>query len=335
MKKYVITIDAGTTNTRCILWNEAQELVAIEKREVGVRNTAVDGNNERLKSAVRECLEGILGKAGASYDEVRLVLASGMITSNVGLLEVPHLVAPAGMEDLAKAIHAETLTDVCPLPIHFVPGIKNNISTVTPENLEGMDIMRGEEVETCAVLDQLHDGNPMVLVLPGSHTKFVAVDAQRRITGCLTSIAGELLSCITTNTIIADAVAHSFVGEDDYDREALLLGYDEAAKVGLARTCFSARIMNQFVTKNTATVANFVLGATLQGDIQAIKHSDAVRADSKSTIVVSGKHPLRTALVDILKHDNSFGCVVEYTPEENRPLSSVGCYRIAQTGGLL
>jgi len=335
MKKYVITIDAGTTNTRCILWNEAQELVAIEKREVGVRNTAVDGNNERLKSAVRECLEGILSEAGASYDEVRLVLASGMITSNVGLLEVPHLVAPAGMEDLAKAIHAETLTDVCPLPIHFVPGIKNNISTVTPENLEGMDIMRGEEVETCAVLDQLHDGNPMVLVLPGSHTKFVAVDAQRRITGCLTSIAGELLSCITTNTIIADAVAHSFVGEDDYDREALLLGYDEAAKVGLARTCFSARIMNQFVTKNTATVANFVLGATLQGDIQAIKHSDAVRADSKSTIVVSGKHPLRTALVDILKHDNSFGCVVEYTPEENRPLSSVGCYRIAQTGGLL
>ena len=335
MKQYVITIDTGTTNTRCILWNEAQEPVAVEKREVGVRNTAVDGNNERLKAAVRACLEGILAAAKASYEDVRLVLASGMITSNVGLLEVPHLIAPAGMEDLAKAIHAETLADVCPLPIHFVPGIKNNVGTVTTENLEAMDIMRGEEVETCAVLDQLHDGKPMVLVLPGSHTKFVAVDAQRKITGCLTSIAGELLSCITTNTIIADAVARSFVGENDYDKDALLLGYDEAAKVGLARTCFSARIMNQFVTKHAATVANFVLGATLQGDIEAIKHSDAVRADGNSTIVVSGKHPLRTALVDILKHDNSFGRVIEYMPEEEKPLSSIGCYRIAQTGGLL
>ena len=334
MKEHVITIDTGTTNTRCILWDAQRQPVSIQKREVGVRNTAVDGNNSALKAAVRECLQGLLNEGGIEYDDVRLVLASGMITSNVGLLEVPHLVAPAGMEELAKAIHAEVLEDICPLPIHFVPGIKNNVNPVSYESLEAMDIMRGEEVEACAVLDELHDGNPMVLVLPGSHTKFVAVDANRKITGCLTSIAGELLSCITHNTIIADAVARRFAGED-YDKEALLLGYDEASRVGLARTCFSARIMNQFITKDANTVASFVLGATLQGDIEAIKNSSAVRADKHTTIVVSGKDSLRKALMDILEHDGSFGRLAEYEPKENRPLSALGCYRIAEVGGIL
>ena len=36
----------------------------------------------------------------------------------------------------------------------------------------------------------------MILVLPGSHNKFVAVNADKEITGCLTSISGELLSAI-------------------------------------------------------------------------------------------------------------------------------------------
>lgn len=334
MEKYVITIDTGTTNTRTILWNSKREQVAIQKREVGVRNTAADGNNNALKNAVRECLLGLLADAKCGFEDIQLVLASGMITSNVGLLEVPHLYAPAGMEDLAKAIHSEVLPDVCPLPIHFVPGIKNNVTPVGYDNLEAMDIMRGEEVETCAVLDELHDGKPMVLVLPGSHTKFVAVDKNRKITGCLTSIAGELLSCITHNTIIADAVARSYASED-YDKEALLLGYDEAARVGLGRTCFSARIMSQFVTKDSETVASFILGATLQGDVEAIKHSSAVRADADTTIVVSGKSPLRKALMDILSHDGSFGRLIEYAPQNDKPFSAIGCYRIAEEGGLL
>ena len=56
MKEYVITIDGGTTNTRCILWNGKREKVAEAKRAVGVRNTSIDGNNEKLKNAVKECL---------------------------------------------------------------------------------------------------------------------------------------------------------------------------------------------------------------------------------------------------------------------------------------
>ena len=56
--------------------------------------------------------------------------------------------------------------------------------------------------------------NTLILVLPGSHNKFVSVDREGKITGCLTSISGELLASITNDTIIAKSVNREFVSRD-------------------------------------------------------------------------------------------------------------------------
>lgn len=333
--RYIITIDAGTTNTRAALFDENQTLLALEKREIGVRNTAIDGNNAKLKQAVKSCLDSLLQQANISYNEVSMVLASGMITSNVGLVEVPHLVAPAGLSELAKGITPVLLEEVCPLPIHFIPGIKNRNTRITLDNYEEMDIMRGEETETIAMLQGLPTGQPILLVLPGSHMKFVAVNAKGQVTGCLTSISGELLSVITNNTIIADAVDHRFVNADTYDREYLLTGYENAARTGLGRACFSCRILNQFTTKDADKLANYILGAVLQSDVEALKHSKAIHAGSDTLMVVAGKEPLQTAIADVLRHDGSFADVQIFSAKENAPLSSLGAFRIAKESGLL
>lgn len=87
MKNYTITIDTGTTNTRVFLFNENNEPVSSAKSEIGVRITAIDGNNDRLKAAIKGCLEDVLKQAGVTYENVKRVVASGMITSNVGLTE--------------------------------------------------------------------------------------------------------------------------------------------------------------------------------------------------------------------------------------------------------
>lgn len=230
---YIITLDTGTTNTRVVLWDSKFRPAASAKSEVGVRNTAIDGSNRRLKAAVKECLERVLRDAGTSYDEVEAVIASGMITSNVGLVEIPHCVVPAGADDLAAAVQEVSLPDVCPIPIHFVPGVKNSGGPIGFGNFEAMDIMRGEEVESIALLEQYPRGKSYLLVLPGSHMKFVSVNTKGQITGCLTSISGELLASITNDTIIADAVGRQFVAPEDYDRSMVLLGCDTAAKSGV------------------------------------------------------------------------------------------------------
>ena len=333
--EYIITIDAGTTNTRAVLFDRDRKIRGVQKREVGVRNTAIDGNNEKLKSAVKDCLTELLSGEGIGYDDVRMILASGMITSNVGLVEIPHLVAPAGIADFAAGVKPVLLPDVCPLPIHFIPGVKNLGCEITRENYERMDIMRGEEVESIAMVDALPKGKPIMLVLPGSHTKFVALDDQGRITGCLTSITGELLSVITNNTIIADAVGHQYATEETYDRELLITGYENAKKTGLGRACFSCRILNQFAVPEKEKLASYILGAVLESDIEALKHSDAVRATGETMMIVAGKNPLRQAICDLLSYDGSFGEVINYEPESDMPLSSLGAFLVAEKGGLL
>ncbi len=335
MGKYIITIDTGTTNTRAILWDAKRRMVHTEKATVGVRNTAIDGNNSRLKEAVKNCLDALVLKEGISYDEVQCVIASGMITSNVGLVEIPHIVVPAGIDDLARAITKVSLPDVCPVPIHFIPGIKNSGGNIDWGNFECMDIMRGEEVESCAIIEHLPKGTSALLILPGSHTKFISVDEGGRMTGCLTSITGELLSSITNDTIIADAVGHQFVEQDTYDKEMVLLGYDTAKKTGLGRTCFSGRILSQFVTKDHTKVANFIFGAALQNDVTAIKNSSALHISSDTHVAVAGKNPFRQAILDILRHEGSFAAVSEYISDGDLPLSALGAYLIAERRNIL
>lgn len=329
MKNYIITIDTGTTNTRTFLWDENRNMIAGEKAEVGVRNTAIDGNNDRLKKAVHDCLERLLENNKLTYDNISRVMACGMITSNVGLVEVPHVTAPAGLEELAQQAKSILLEDVCPLPILFIPGVKNGLPDINMENFAVMDIMRGEEVESIAIMDHFPKGKPYLLVLPGSHTKFVSVDKDGKMTGCLTTITGELLASITNDTIIADAVGRQFVNEADYDREMMLKGFVTSRDTGIGHACFSARILNMFVEKDKMKLANYILGVALQNDITAIKNSKALKTDQNTTVIVSGKNPLRQAIIDILVYDGYFADVEEFVPDSKLPLSAAGAYLVA------
>lgn len=335
MKEYIITIDGGTTNTRCILWGSGQRRIDEERRAVGVRNTSIDGNNSRLKQAVRECIEQLLERNGVTYDQIHRIIGSGMITSDVGLVVVPWITAPAGVKELAANIAEISLPDICPIPICFIPGIKNGEGPFDLENIEAMDIMRGEEVESVAILDKFPPGKPMLLILPGSHNKFVSVDREGKITGCLTSISGELLASITNDTIIAKSVGKRFLDTADYDREWLLQGYRNAKKTGLGRACFSARILYLFKDNRVEKIQNYILGAALAGDITAIMNSRAVRADRQTVAVVCGKNPLKQALMDIMECEGMFSRVFSYEPEEGMSTSALGAYMIAEKSKII
>lgn len=183
-------------------------------------------------------------------------------------------------------------------------------------------------METLAILDAYPRGTPYLLVLPGSHTKFVATDEQGRITGCLTTITGELLDCITGHTIIADAVGRCFVSEDGYCREMVLRGFETGKTAGLARGAFAARILNQFGEKDKEKIANFLLGVVLSGDVQSLRGSRTLKLSRENRVIVSGKNPLRRAIADVLEQDGLFCRVEQYTQEKGLPLSGLGSFRV-------
>ncbi|GMQ57971.1 2-dehydro-3-deoxygalactonokinase [Vallitalea sediminicola] len=324
MNKYIITIDTGTTNTRIILWRKDRELVDSIKISVGVRNTAIDGNNSELKKAIKQGLEQILNINKLGYDNISKIMAGGMITSNVGLIEIPHLTVPVSITELKKGVRDVLIEEICPIPISFIPGVKNKVDCIELSTFEQMDIMRGEEIEAMALIKSIDSDCGYVIVLPGSHTKFIKVDASKKIVACLTTLTGEILSAITNNTIIADAVGKKFVSKEEYDRDMLLLGYNTTVKAGLSRAVFSARIINQFCENNKSKIANFILGAVLENDIEAVKNSVALSINGSEHMIVSGKSPFRQAIADIFKYEATFSNVTEIIPKDSEPLSGIG-----------
>ncbi|MDO4487823.1 MAG: 2-dehydro-3-deoxygalactonokinase [Eubacteriales bacterium] len=335
MEKYVITLDGGTTNTRCILWDKDKNMLASAKREVGVRNTSIDGNNEKLKKAVRECIEEVLNEAGIKEDEVSLILSSGMVTSELGLYTVPWISAPAGKAELAANMKNVVLSEISRIPFSFIPGIKNSEGPFDMGNIADMDIMRGEEAESIAIIEHFvnsgkKEGQELLLVLPGSHNKFIPVNGDGQIMGCITSISGELLSAITNDTIVAKSVEKSFVSPEAYEREMVIAGFETARAQGLGKACFTARTMMLFMNEEPQRIANFILGASIAGDLEALKNTKAFNISHDAKVVVSGKEPLRNAIADILRHDGMFTDICEYENESGIPLSALGQYIIAE-----
>jgi 2-dehydro-3-deoxygalactonokinase len=329
----ILTIDTGTTNTRVTVWRDDVALCQAA-RQVGVRDTAISGNRTTLQRGVQDTIEAALQKAGFGLNQVDLVLASGMITSNVGLHEVPHLVAPAGLRDLAAGKVQASKTQEFAHPKRFVPGERKTVDNQRQHNKNYIENNSGEEVETMGLVSRLGITEPAVIVLPGSHSKFVHLDADQRITGCVTTLAGELLHVITHNTILADSLESDFATE--IDPEMLLAGARSASSIGLGRACFMVRTLGQFTIYERNARANFLLGAVLGADLLTLKNSSAIRMNPGTQFVITGKPLLRESLAVLVSDDDFFsGKVTVTSSEQQEHLAGSGAIAIARERGLV
>ena len=326
-----ITIDTGTTNTRVCLWSNF-EFVASAKRPVGVRNTSMDGDNQKITEGIADAFKELLEQQNINEKDIDLVLASGMITSNLGLTEVPHLIAPASLVDFSKNIHIQTIPKVCSLPIYFIPGLKNP-ANVNDGPIEARDVMRGEEVETLALLNLTRTNKAVTFFLPGSHTKYVAVNNQQEITGCCTTLAGELTSAVTHNTILTGSLQNSFT--DALDNEYLLKGAESCKKVGLTRSLFSTRILEQTTETTQNQLASFLLGMIISEDIRALLRSESLNFSDSHQVGIYGDSTVSQAFKILL--DASHPKIKNYMIDEDisENLSGFGCLLVAASAGLL
>ncbi|SFC79767.1 2-dehydro-3-deoxygalactonokinase [Pragia fontium] len=326
---FIVTIDSGTTNTRVRVC-QGNAVIAEASGAVGVRDTAITGSQCALVEGVRSVLHQALSKANVNVESDEMqILASGMITSNMGLCEIPHLSAPVNRDDLASGAVQKVLPEIIDHPIWFIPGVKNNVSKVDLSCCELMDVMRGEETETIGAISLFDINGPALIILPGSHSKFVKLDNHNHIVSSATTIAGELLSVVTQNTILANSLDSQFT--NNIDQEYLLKGAKLCQEVGLARSCFSVRILDLFSQTTLNQRANFLLGTILYSDILTIKNSQALAFEADSTIVICGKKILRQGLEILIKEDEFFiGKIIAVDEDSSKPLSVIGAKLIAE-----
>ncbi len=138
---------------------------------VGAKDVALAGDAR----PIAEGLRALVTTMRARHDlDPRAVVCSGMITSNVGLVEVPHTTAPIALGELARRLVRHDVASVTDLPMYFVPGIKTVAAHAGWATLPSFDVMRGEEVEVAGLLSTLDLEPPLAFLSCGSRTRWAA-----------------------------------------------------------------------------------------------------------------------------------------------------------------
>ncbi len=277
-----ITIDGGTTNTRITLIQD-KELIDSIKLNIGARKSIE--HKELLKTEIKRAIEVLLEKNCLNEKDITCILASGMITSEFGLFHLEHIKAPAGILELHNGIEKICLSEITKIPFAFIRGVK-----LSSDGFENFDIMRGEETELMGIINA--DYGECIYILPGSHSKIIQVDDGGRITDFSTMMTGEMISALSQQTILKDAVDLEL---SEIDSEYLLRGYDYSEKEGINKALFKTRILKNFCGKDKIAVYSFFLGAVLSGEIMQIIRNKA------KTVVLGGKKQIKNAMAEILK----------------------------------
>lgn len=299
-----ICIDSGTTNTRIALVcdNMVCDLI---KYHIGAKN--LNAGNAELKHILKTGILEILKNNGLNECDISAVLACGMITSSFGLLGIPHICVPVGIETLKNAIRTTVIKEVSDLPINFIPGVKT-----TDNKRYETDMMRGEETELMGLL--CGEG---VYVLPGSHNKIIKVDEGERIVSFTTLLTGEMIAAVAENTILSSVID---LQNAQFDTQQLIDGYTFAKEHGLNKALFQVRVLKEMFNFGMDETYSFFIGAMLLNDISEI-------IKMQPTKVFIGGNKLKNAIFIILKTLTNID-TIQFSEKECENATSVGMVKV-------
>lgn len=324
MNKQRLLVDGGTTTTR--VWAVDGTTVLAEARAmIGARDAARDGNNVgwvRQLGVLLAQAEQEARRQVADWHPT-CVAAAGMITSPLGLAEVPHVPAPADVHVLAAGARCLSMPELAPLPILLVPGVRCGPIAPTDHDINAVDVMRGEEVVCLGLLHAglLPTGGGVLSV--GSHWKLVEVEG-RSISGSTTTLSGELLHALRTQTVLTASVDPEFpdvlTGDD---LAAMRLGVRQREMAGFSRAAFCTRLLERVPGSAPRARLLFLLGVVvaetmahwrelLQGRTIALLGAPALCQAWEVALADAGDHGITIAPGDVTAaYAAGLGAVVE------------------------
>ena len=286
--KPFLAIDCGTTNTRVWLI-EGGEVAARAEVMAGVRDTARTGSTATLRGGIAKAIDQASSQAGV--ERPAFALAAGMITSNLGLVELPHAAAPVAAVDLSESVERVDFPERDSLAVYFVRGVRTGQAECSLDDAPDADIIRGEETEIFGALETLGLDGPLLYVHLGSHTKIIRVDKESRIAGGVTTLAGELDHVVRSETILSSALPPERM--EQCDDELLDRGAEWTERYGLSRTFFLIRILEQSGKYDAQQLGSVFVGAIAFGDIQAIRGHGL--AEPGARVILSGRPRFQSA----------------------------------------
>lgn len=180
-------------------------------------------------------------------------LIAGMAGSKQGWREAPYCPCPAGFDEVASQ-----LTWINPGSIAIVPGLCCEEGGVP-------DVMRGEETQVFGAL-QLLGRQDALLVLPGTHSKWVTVQAGK-IRSFSTFMTGEFYALLRQHSILARTLPQT---DGAMDEGAFDQGVALALRGGsLLQTAFSVRTLSLFERMPGPALASYLSGLVIGEEIRS------------------------------------------------------------------
>jgi 2-dehydro-3-deoxygalactonokinase len=278
MNNAFIAVDWGTTSFRAY---------SVESDgKVSREQTSPDGilsvPNRKFEQALEQHLK--------DWNTEIPVIASGMITSRQGWIELPYLDCPAGPDDLANNLHKLKLQSG--RTIYFATGLHLNSKTL------GHDVMRSEETQVFGSLGQ----GASHFITPGTHSKWIDVENDK-ITNFATYVTGELFAALRNHTILGKLMTSDTVDDNAFVRGVQKVQSDPS---GLLHQLFSARSLGLFKSIAEESLSSYLSGMLIGSEI-----SHALQSRSKDAgyvILASPKIGDRYAkALDVMGVNASYG----------------------------
>jgi 2-dehydro-3-deoxygalactonokinase len=271
MDTFFAIVDMGTTNTRLTLVDASGEVRDSVKGAFGVKDRAAAGSREILIKGLNRLLTETTQTMEIVLSQIKSMLCSGMITSEIGLVDIPHLVAPVDVRDLAANAQEVSMPEILPAPIVLIPGVRNRVERPSLETLEQMDFMRGEETQVFGSIDLYGVEVPVTFMFLSSHTKLVDVDEKHRITRSFTTLSGQVFNALRFQTLLASSIPEE--NPVSIHEESLFRGVKAGLKDGILRAGLMARFMDTLIRTSPEERFAFLEGIIIASDIQAIRNS--------------------------------------------------------------
>lgn len=308
----LIGVDWGTSRLRAWRMNNATGIE--ETRE------SDDGIGSMAGRSFPETLSNLIGDWADTHPDAPII-ASGMVSSRQGWIELDYLRAPVSLDELAMAMGTETMS----LPSGRVTTV-NLVSGVSCEREDGIgDVMRGEETQMAG-----EGGHgERIVVLPGTHSKWVMLNDDRLET-FRTAMTGEVFAVLCEHTILGALMDGTSVS----DPNAFADGVETArrAEGRILDLVFGARtgVLTQKFT-DTAT-ASWLSGLLIGGEI-----ATAVGGKSRIASVLNDMREIRLigdgALVGL--YEKAAIAFEVQTLRIDPHVTAIGHWQIAERKGLI
>jgi 2-dehydro-3-deoxygalactonokinase len=326
MNELIAIVDMGTSNTRLFLTDGTGKILASVQDKFGVKDRAITGSRDVLLSGLRKLLSKAAREANIKEEQIECFFCSGMISSEIGLTEIPHCSAPVSIGDLARQAHEESFPEILPVPFYFIPGVKNRVKKTSMEALDDMDFMRGEETQVFGAIELFEIKAPVTFIFLSSHTKLVDVDEGFRITKSFTTLSGQIFNSLRYQTMLASSIC----AQDPFyiDEKCLFHGVEAGLRNGILRSGLLIRFMDTLIATTPEDRFAFLEGIISASDIKAIKMNDP---NIRERVVVLGK-PLRAnAYIAVFKKYLDGSPEYKYLGEKSMEQSALqGALKIAR-----